>query len=179
MRKINLFIIISGIILFLIHGIMASFGLFGVRTDGLKIVARAAATLITVHAVISTILTIETLRVRRKSGAGYFKGNGLFWARRLTGFTVLIPLIMHLTIFMNYTGEAYRLKEFNTGRMISQLLLIITMLLHILLNLNPVLIAFGVKGRKGLKADLCVFLSVMLFIFAAAFFVYYLRWIRI
>lgn len=165
--------------LLLLHGAMASLGLFGATADSLKTIARVSAALIGTHAVLSTFLTVKTLWIRKKAGAGYFRGNGLFWVRRLTGFTIIIPLIMHLTIFMNYNDGAYRLKEFTVGRLISQLLLIATILMHVLTNLNPVMISFGMKGRKALKADLCIFLSVMLFVFALAFFVYYLRWIRL
>ena len=179
MRKFNMILTMGILLLVLIHGIMGAFGLFGANANALKVVARVAATLIAVHVVLTTILTIQTCRARKKAGAGYFKENRLFWTRRITGFTILIPLYMHLMIFMEQSGEAYRLREFTTGRMISQILLVLTLALHILTNVRPALIGFGVKGRKAILADAVFFLSVMLLIFAVAFFIYYLRWIRL
>lgn len=179
MRKLNMFVVIAMLVTFLAHGIMGSFKLFGADANTLKHVARLGVGLVVVHMVIVTILTVKTLYARHKSGAGYFKGNGLFWTRRLSGFAVIIPLVMHLTIFTTTNSDAFRLEVFNTGRLISQILLVVTLLVHVISNIRPLFIGLGIKGFKRYLADILLVLSIILFVFAVAFAVYYIRWMRL
>ena len=173
-----MFVVIAMLIAFLAHGVMGSFKLIGADTDSLKLVARVGMGLAVVHIIIVSILTYRTLYARKKSGAGYFKGNGLFWARRISGFTVIIPLVMHLSIFSPSNSGAYRLEVFNTGRLISQILLVLTLLVHILTNIRPLFIGMGIKGFKRYLVDILLVTSVILLVFAVAFVIYYLRWMR-
>ena len=176
MRKLNMILVIGMLVTFLIHGIMGALQLAGAGTDAQKIVGWICAGFICAHAVTSTVLTVQTLQAQKRSGAGYFKDNLLFWTRRISGFTILIPLVMHLLIFRASDAEVYRLQVFTAGRLISQILLIAAIALHALTNIKPALISFGVKGHKAFAVDILFILSVVLLLFAAAFAVYYLRW---
>ena len=100
----------------------------------------------------------------------------MFWARRISGLAIIVPLIMHLMIFSASNAEVYRLKVFTTGRMISQVMLVVTMALHVLINVRPALTAFGVKSFKAFTADLVIILSVIMILAGAAFVIYWLRW---
>ncbi len=179
MRRLNMFLVIGILLTFLAHSIMGAMVLIGAKADALKPLARVCVALIGAHALISGILTYRTLHARRLSGAGYFKDNLMFWTRRLTGLTILIPLIMHLFIFHASNAEAYRLTAFTTGRMISQILLVATLGVHILTNVRPVMISLGVRTGRGVRADILFVLSVVLLLLAIAFFIYYLRWMRV
>ena len=108
--------------------------------------------------------------------SSYFRENKLFWTRRITGFVLIIPLLMHLLIFSGTGDEAYRLVFFHSGRLISQILLIAALALHILTNIRPALIGLGIKAGRLLSADICFVLSVVLLLCCCAFCVYYLRW---
>ena len=179
MRKLNMFLVIGMIVTFLAHAIMGSVQLFGADANTLKGIAWTSVALIVAHMIVTTILTVETLHARRKSGAGYFKNNLLFWTRRISGFTIIIPLLMHLVIFRASNADAYRLQVFTTGKLISQILLVAAIALHVITNIKPVLISFGIRGLKSYFTDILFILSILLLFFAAAFAVYYLRWMTV
>ena len=180
LRKINMFIVIGMLAVFLAHAIGGSLILAGAQSRmWVKTAARALEVLIGLHIIITTILTIQSLRARRLSGAGYFRDNIEFWTRRISGFVILIPLMMHILIFSQPEGvDVVRLQVFTTGRLISQILLVAAIALHVLTNIRPALISFGVKGGKAVKIDLMFILSVLLLLFAAAFAIFYVRWMN-
>lgn len=165
---------------FIVHGIMGSMKLMGGNADALKGAAYLCMAFICMHIIVTCILTFETLKARKMSGAGYFKENRLFWARRISGFTILIPLAMHLIIFSGTnSGGAFRLVEFTAGRLASQIILVITIAFHVLTNIEPAMISFGVKSTKAFSHDVMFVISVILLLFCTAFAAYYIRWVRI
>ena len=176
MRKLNMFLVSGMLVTFLIHSIMGSLQLAGANADAMKNVAWVMVGFISAHVIVTSVLTFQSLKARKLSGAGYFKDNLLFWTRRISGFAVIIPLILHLVIFRASNAEVYRLQVFTAGRMISQILLVAAIALHVLTNIRPALISFGVKGTRPVAVDIIFILSVLLILFAAAFVIYYLRW---
>lgn len=180
MRKLNMFLAAGMLLTFLAHGIMGSFKLIGAEVSALKTLAWVCVGLVCLHIIVTTILMCETLRARKLSGAGYFKDNLIFWARRISGFTILIPLLLHLFIFSGRSVDgAFRLTEFTAGRLISQLLLVLTIAFHVLTNIEPMMISFGVKSTKAFSHDAIFVVSVVLLLACAAFGAYYLRWITL
>lgn len=176
MRKLNMALVAAMLVSFLAHAIMGSMRLFGGDSAPVAAVAWVTLALAAAHVVVTTVLTAQTLHARRRSGAGYFRDNKLFWIRRISGFAILIPLVMHLVIFRSANADVYRLQVFTAGRMISQILLVLAIALHVLTNIRPALIGLGVKDTKAFTVDLLLVLSVLLLMFAAAFAVYYVRW---
>lgn len=180
MRKINLFLVIGMMITFVIHGIMGSMKLMGADANALKNIAFISIMFICLHIIVTCVLTFETLKVRKLSGAGYFKDNLMFWTRRISGLTIIIPLVMHLLIFSGTENNGtFRLVEFTAGRLASQIMLIITIAFHVLINLEPAMISFGVKSTKAFSHDAMFVLSMILLLFCTAFAVYYIRWISV
>lgn len=179
MRKWNGVITALVLVLFMIHGIMGSFQLMGAASTAMKGAAWAAVVLVLIHAAISTKLTIDTLRTVRKTGAPYIRQNLLFWARRLSGFVLLILLVFHMTAFADRGGAAYRLKPFNTGRLVTQLLMAAVLAVHLISNIKPALITFGIKGLRKKTGHLLFALSVLLLFMTAALIIYYIRWNRL
>ncbi len=179
MRKWNAVITVLIMIFFLIHGIMGAFQLFGIGSDALKTLAWIAVGLLGIHTVIGIILTAESIRVWKKTGTGYFRQNLLFWARRLSGFAVLILMTFHMTSFGYQTEAGYRLREFNSLRLAANLLLVFSLLVHIISNVRPVLIALGSRRLKKWAGDILLILSVLLLVMAVSMIIYYLRWQRI
>ena len=176
MRKWNAILTAAIMSLFLLHAILGGFQLFGVGATALKGAAWAAAALTLVHTAIGVKLTADSIRVWKKTGVGYFKQNKLFWARRVSGFAVMILLIFHMTAFGYDNGGAYRLRWFTDAKLAAQLLLVAALAVHIVTNVKPMLISFGVRGLKKYVGDILFVLSVLLLFMAAAFVVYYLRW---
>ncbi len=176
MRRLNTVLVVGMLVTFLIHGIMGALQIAGADADAQKTIARVCLTFVAGHVIVTSVLTARTLRARRLSGAGYFRDNLLFWVRRISGFAVIIPLVMHLLIFRAGNAEAYRLQAFTTGRLISQILLVAALALHVLSNVRPLLISLGIRGHRAFALDLMLVLSVLLLLFAAAFAIYYTRW---
>mgnify|MGYP002627175673 CR=1 FL=1 len=176
MRKLNAVLTAAIMLLFLAHAILGGFQLLGVGSTAVKALAWICVGLIAVHTVIGIRLTADTLRVRKKTGVGYFRENTLFCARRVSGFAVMVLLVFHITAFGDNSGAQYRLRWFDTAKLITQLLLTGTLALHILSNVKPVLISFGVRRLKERAGDILLILSVLLLFMAAAFIVYYIRW---
>lgn len=176
MRRINTFVIIGIMITFIFHAVSGSIRLFGADAGSPLTSAWICLALVVIHIIITIILTAKTLISIKKSGKGYFRENLLFWARRISGFALLIPLVMHLFIFSGTGDEAYRLVLFNSGRLISQILLAAALALHILTNIHPLLIGMGIKHHKVISADMLFVVSVFLLFCCCAFCVYYLRW---
>ena len=176
MRKWNAVLTAAIMALFLLHGIFGAFQLFGVGPTALKAVARAAVALVAAHTLIGVKLTADSIRVWKKTGAGYFRQNKLFWARRVSGFAVMVLLVFHITAFGYDNGGAYRLRWFTDFKLATQLLLVAALAAHIIMNVRPMLISFGIKGLKKYVGDILFVLSVLLLFMAAAFVVYYLRW---
>ncbi|MCR4676879.1 MAG: hypothetical protein K5634_06590 [Sphaerochaetaceae bacterium] len=180
MRKFNMFLVIGMMILFVVHGVLGSTQLFGAESVPSKMITHSFMTLVFLHMIVTAILTFRTLYALKKSGASYFRNNGLFWARRLSGFAIIIPMFMHFTVFSGVIENgAYRLVEFNTLRMISQILFVACLAVHIVSNIRPALISMGVKGTGKISVNLLVILSAILLISTVGFLFYYLVWIAL
>ena len=176
MRKWNAVLTGAILALFLVHAILGGFQLLGVGSTAVKVVAWIAVGLIAVHAGLGVKLTVDTLKVRKRTGVGYFRQNTLFWARRISGVAVMILLAFHLTAFGDNSGAQYRLQWFDTAKLVTQLLLIASLALHILSNVRPMLISFGIRSLRERTGDILFILSAVMIFLAAAFIVYYLRW---
>ena len=179
MRKANMAAVAGMLVTFLLHGIFGSIRLLGGSADTLKIVARVCVGFVMVHVILTGIMTAQTLIAWRKSGTGYFRQNKLFWARRISGFAIIIPLIMHIVIFSPSNKDVIRLSVFTTGRLISQVLLVLSIALHVITNVKPALITLGIRNLKKFAFDILFVLSVLMLFFAIAFLIYYLRWIAV
>jgi hypothetical protein len=89
----------------------------------------------------------------------------------------MVFLIAHILIFRGSTqGGAYRLNLFAGPQLVSQILMVISIAVHVITNVKPSLISLGIRSLKDYAVDILVVLSILLLIAGAAFVVYYLRW---
>ncbi len=179
MRKFNAILSMGIVVLFLIHAIIGAFQLTSILSGGsqiLKVLAWTMVVLILIHTVIGCKLTTDTLKACKKSGTSYFKENHLFWLRRFSGFAIMIFIICHLLIFAGNGGEVVRLHVFEGLELATQLLLVVSIAVHVLSNIKPLMIAIGARGGKEFFVDILLILSVVLVFMGIAFIIYYLRW---
>lgn len=176
MRKWNGILSVVILIMFLAHGILGGFQLIGAGNMISKGFARIMTGLIAVHAVIGIILTVRTLKIQKKTGAAYFRQNRLFWARRISGFLIMALLFFHMTAFSDRSREVFRLVWFDRGKLVTQLLLVLSAAVHVISNARPMLITFGIRSLRERAADILFALTVLLAFMAAAFIIYYFRW---
>ena len=178
-RKINAWISICLLVIFIIHGISGGFVLMGMSGGGnpvLIALTMIMVVLVVIHAVIGVQLTIGTIRRIRRSGTVYMRGNRLFWARRISGLAIMIFLIFHLALFAASSSGVYRLKVFDGAQLIFGLLLAVSVAVHVLTNIKPVAISVGASGVKVYIKDILFVLALVMVFCAAAFIVYFIRW---
>ena len=83
---------------------------------------------------------------------------------------------VHLEIFGKGGGDPVRLSLFEVPQLITQILLVLSLVLHIITNIRPLMISLGMKSYKELVLDLALILSIILLFAGAGFTVYYFRW---
>ncbi|HBI85093.1 MAG TPA: pilus assembly protein PilX [Ruminococcus sp.] len=179
MRKVNAILSAAILVLFLVHAIAGGFQLAGLMAGGktwLSVLARFMTALIAAHIGIGVKLTADTLRIAKRSGAHYYKENRLFWLRRISGFAIVVFIAFHLLIFMGKSGEVFRLHVFAGAELVTQILLVLTVAVHVLANIRPLMLALGVRGWKELFTDILIVLSVILLLAGLSFIAYYIRW---
>lgn len=181
MRKFNSILAAAICALFLLHIIIGSLQLAGLLPGGNNIMQAGSWLLIAAvgaHTIIGIKLTADTLTALKKSGAGYFRDNKLFWIRRISGFAVMLFIAEHIILFMGHgSGGSFRLNLFDVPQLIMSILLVLSVLLHIVTNIRPLMLAFGARASKGPAADIAVIFSALLLVSGAAFVVYFVRWL--
>ena len=180
MRKFNAVLSMGILALFLIHAIAGSFQLAGVMAGGsviMKAVAWLMLGLIMIHVIIGCKLTADTLRIQKKAGVSYYKENKLFWLRRSSGFAIMIFILFHVLIFLGKEENGiFRLSYFGSLQLLSQILLVLSVAVHVLTNIKPLMIAAGTKSYTRILIDILFILSVILILSGVGFVIYYLRW---
>ncbi len=179
MRKWNALISAGALALFLIHMIAGIFQLTGFLPGGqtlLQALTGIMTFLVAAHAVIAVKLTADTLKALKRAGRSYFRENTVFWARRISGLCLMAMMPVHAAVFSGRGGEAYRLPVFEGPQLAAGLILVLSLAVHILSNIRPLLISFGIAGFRIYVKDVLFVLAVVLAVAAAAFVIYYLRW---
>lgn len=180
MRKLNAVVTALIMVCLLFHIVFGSYQLIGIFPGGkilMKCVAWIMTFLILVHTVIGCVMTVRTLRIQKKTGASYFKENKMFWARRISGFAIILFLILHIVIFLGKnTDGSYRLNYFGSIQLLSQICLVLTIALHVISNVKPMLITFGIKSFKDFAADIIIVLSFVFVLAFIAFLIYFVKW---
>ncbi len=180
MRRVNPIVTALIMLLFLVHMIWGGLLLAGIVKGGSRVfsvISMIMMILICLHVIISVKLTVDTIIASRKAGAFYFRENKLFLARRISGFALVFFIAVHVLIFNGSNeGGVYRLNPFGMAALISQILMVVCLVLHIVLNVRPLKIAFGFSDKRKESYDFAVVMAILLLIAAAAFLIYYLRW---
>ncbi len=176
MRKINAVLTAVIMLIFVLHAVTGSLNMMNIAPIITRIEAYIMLGLICVHVVLSAILSVKSVRVWKTTGAPYFKENILFWTRRLSGVVIMILIAFHTTAFRSETAGAVTLPYFGVFRLVTQLLLVASIAVHIITNVKPMLISFGIKKLKPRAGDILFFLSAVLLVAAIAFIIYFIRW---
>lgn len=180
MRKLNACVTAAIFILFLVHMIWGIFSMTGLTAGGNKVFSFLAyfmTFLVFVHVLIGCKLTYDTLKAQRLAGVSYFKDNMLFWIRRISGFALLIFMAAHIFVFKGRRENGnFRLNNFDLTALILQILMVLSLLVHVLIGVKPLRLSLGIEDKRDLKTDILIVLSVLLLLSAVAFLVYYIRW---
>lgn len=176
LRAINAVLSAVMLALFLVHGIGNAFQMMGVGTPLSKAISHTLLACVAVHAVIGVVLTVDTLRAQRAAGASYPRQNLRFWAVRLSGLAVALFIAAHVLIFLRPEGAAIRLAPFLEPQLVLSMLLVVSLAVHVLSNMEPLMVSLGIPLPHARAVDFIFALAVLLALMAVAFVVYYLRW---
>ena len=176
MRKFNSILAAAILVLFIVHGFLGVLTMVDAVVIITKHMARFMLALIAIHTVLSCILTAKAIKTWKVTGAPYFKENALFWARRLSGFAIMILIAFHMTSFMSTTPKTFTLPYFGGSLLTANILLVVSVAVHVITNVKPMLIAFGIRSLKPKVGSILFVLSVLLILFIIGFIVYYFRW---
>ena len=89
---------------------------------------------------------------------------------------ILALVAFHLTAFGYTEGGVFRLVPFDLFRLVTQILFILSIAVHIITNVKPMLITFGVKRLRPKAGDILFFISAVLLFMTIGFIIYYIRW---
>lgn len=90
----------------------------------------------------------------------------------------MVFVLLHVILFMGDTsGGAYRLNLFAAPQLIVMIFFVISVAVHVLTNIKPLMIALGQKGLKEFVTDILLVISVVLIFSGIAFIIYYIRWL--
>ena len=176
MRRLNAMLSMIILVLFVVHGVLGAFNMMAIGSVTTRVLAWTMTALILIHILLGICFTIQTLHAQKKAGAVYFKENRLFWARRLSGLLVMILIFFHIAAFSGVSKEHYRLPDFEIFQLLTQILLVLSIGVHVVTNVKPMLIAFGIKKLKPKAVDMIFWISALLLFMVAAFIIYYIRW---
>ena len=170
-------------VLFLIHLIWGSFILIGFAPGGnqiFRIFAYLLMILVVIHTIIGVILTIKTVLITRRAGVSYKGENRLFYIRRISGFALLIFIGIHVWLLTGITTDTgFRMRLFDMAGLITQLLMVLSLGVHLLCNITPLRIALGIEDKRSFRTDILLVLAVLLFLAGIAFVVYLIRWMSV
>lgn len=179
LRRVNAWVSVAIIVLFLIHGIAGGYQMAGILAGGnqvLTVLAWLLVALVCVHVAIGTVLTVRSVRASKSGRKAYAGENAAFIVRRVSGFCILVFLVAHVVVFYgDYSSGAYRLNLFAGPELWLSLGLVISLAVHLLCNIRPLFIGLGLDQRAR-RRDLVIILAVILAFCAAMFVLYYYRW---
>ena len=176
MRKFNSILTAVILIMFVIHGFLGALTMTDIAMVITKHMARVMVVLVAIHTVISCILTARAIKTWKVTRAPYFKENTLFWARRISGLAVMILIVFHMFSFMSTTSGTFTLPFFGGFQLAANILLVVSIAVHVITNVKPMLISFGIRSLKPRAGDILFVLSVLLVLFIIGFIIYYVRW---
>ena len=92
------------------------------------------------------------------------------------GVAILLMLFFHIGVFGRVQDGVYILFPFTTVRLLTQLLLVASVFVHLLLNLRPLLVSLGIVRDKEQRGDLYLILSILVLFAAGSIILYYIGW---
>lgn len=176
LRAVNAVVSALMTALFLFHAVGNAFQMMGVGTPLSKVLSWALVGLCGIHSAIGVVLTADTVRAQREARVSYPVLNKRFWIVRASGFAIAALMVAHVAIFLKPAGAVVRLSFFGRLQLVLSLLLVLALAIHVLANMEPLMISLGIPLPGARAADLVLALSVMLALMAVGFVVYYLRW---
>lgn len=164
------------IVLFLLHALMGSLMLLGFSTISFLPLSWILFLAVIVHGILGMLSTVSAVTGAKKAGCWYFRPNAAFWTKRISGIAILLLLVFHVTAYTTSVDGRFFLKEFTLCQMILQVVLILSVFIHLAVSIKSMLIAKGTVKFKERTADWMLVLSILMLFFTVAVICYYIQW---
>lgn len=161
MRKINSIIATIILVLLVDHIIFATLHLAGYPVHVFGPLAYLMLALVIIHGVLSMILTVNAEKTGMKTKARYNKENAEFWARRTSGVAILAFAIFHAHAMMKLPDGRPRISTLGPIARICNIGLAISVCVHIVINIKPLMISLGIRKHNLLSKILYVFFVLL------------------
>ena len=155
---------------------MGSLLLLGLSTISFQPLSWLLFAAVIAHGILGMIGTLPAVMSGLKTGHWYLRDNAAFWAQRISGVSILLLLTFHITAYTTSVDGRFFLKEFTLCRLFLQILLILSIFIHLAVGIRSMLIAKGTVKFKERTADWFLILSIMMLMFTAAVIIYYIQW---
>ena len=177
MKAANAIVSAAMIVLLALHGLGNALQLYGAGSVVPSVIAWALVLLVIAHLVMGAFLTVRTFGEQRSAGTAYWRLNKRFWAVRISGLAIAVFVVCHVLLFARFDSDApIRLARFGPLQLAVSLLLVASLAVHVLANLQPLMISMGIPCPRGRAVDIGVVASVLFLAVAVAFVVYFIRW---
>ena len=177
LKAVNAVVSVLMIVLLALHGLGNALQLFGFGSIVPSVISWALVLLAALHFAMGIALTVSTLSTQKRAGAAYWRQNKRFWTVRASGLAIVVFIICHVLLFARFDPDApVRLAYFGPLQLAASLLLVASLLVHVLANLQPLMISLGVPAPPARAVDVSVVVALLLLATAIAFVVYFLRW---
>lgn len=176
MRRWNNILARVIIVLFLLHALMGSLLMLGVSRISIKALSWTFLAAVVAHGILGILATVQAIKSGQKSGKWYLRQNTAYWTKRFSGLAILILLCFHTSAYTAVIDHKFILKEYTVGRLTAQLLLILSVFLHLAVSIKSMLIAKGAVKFKKRTVDWMMVLSLMVLFFTAAVIFYFIQW---
>lgn len=175
-RLANAVVAVAMVVLLAVHGVGNALQLVGIGTPTQVVLGWALLVIACLHVLFGIVLTAETLRAQKSAGVSYPGLNKRFWVARISGLAIAVFVIAHVIQFMQVGDGPVRLAYFGSMQLACQILLVVSVVVHVAANAKPLMISLGVPRPGGRALDLALVVSAIMLIAGIAFVVYFCRW---
>ncbi len=153
------------LLLLILHLVMGSVTLLTPVFLNQRLFAYVFFAVVCVHGLLALWKTVRGKRVRQLTAYG--RKNRRYWLRLVSGIAIFVLVLVHRTLWTLQTPFGVLLREFEWPSLLAQLLLVTALGVHVLANVQPLLIDSGIDParRAGrwmrVLAVLFVLLAVM------------------
>ena len=148
MRKINAILALLAALLFFDHAVFGGLLSLGAEIEVKKPIALVLTAVAAVHGIISLIVTFKKGKTTARPGASYWKENLTYWSRRISGIVILLVLLFHGHAMVIGSDGIRKIDKMQPAGGVINMLLPVSVCIHLLTNVRPMLIALGIRITK-------------------------------
>lgn len=151
MRNVNKYITPIMILFFLLHAFFGTLEYIGLYNKFVHKATILFATLfiilILVHAIFGIIFAIKGYKNINKTKTYYLKANKYFYIKTISGILMIIFIIFHIILFTLININFELAKPLNVPSLIINLLLYISIFIHLIVSIKPMMISLGIDNK--------------------------------